>query len=55
MSFRTLALISVAAVCALSAFGEQVTHTLPLHPVTFGTHVPLCSHAAFPSRLTRRL
>ena len=42
MSFRILALISVAAVCALSAFGEQVTH-LPLHPVTFGTPTFLCA------------
>ena len=27
MSFRTLAIISVAAVCALSAFGDQVPHS----------------------------
>ena len=27
MSFRTLACISVAAVCALSAFGDQVPHS----------------------------
>ena len=27
MSFRTLAFISVAAVCALSAFGDQVPHS----------------------------
>ena len=66
MHFRTLAFISVAAVYALSTFGDHEvppppTHslsppcaTVSNHPATlsvFGTHVPLGSHVVCPSRL----
>ena len=53
MNFCTLAFISVAAVYALSTFGDQVPSlslalsTLCNHPATlsvFGTRVPLGSH-----------